>query len=74
MNAAARSAVAVIRSCLSNLSERELAVACRVANVPKEALVAFMDERGGLTDLGLSNELLSISGAARGPLPATSRN
>jgi hypothetical protein len=42
MSAGSRSAIEVIRGSLRNLSERELGVACRVANVPREAIIAFI--------------------------------
>lgn len=53
MNASARTGSAVVRGCLSNLSERELSAASRAAGVPREALVAFLDDRGSLSNLAL---------------------
>ena len=53
MNTSSRTGSAVIRSCLSNLSERELRAVSRASGVPREAMLAFMDDRGGLSHLAL---------------------
>jgi hypothetical protein len=60
MNVASRSAADVIRSCLSNLSERELNAASRAAGVPREAIVAFLDHRGGISNQALQRLSLQV--------------